>query len=310
MKTLKKFTAFLLAVVMMFSLSANVLAAGAENLPFEDSSFFETGDYSIHYRVWEAENEKAKILMIHGFALSTYCWENLAEILVENGYTCVLADLPDFGYSSRETAQTEKLPREDIMYNLIQSLGGGEWYVAGHSMGGYVALALQQKYPDTVKNVLLYGTSGNEGTPDFLTSIMTNELFISVMGPLMQLMVRMTIFVKLFLAVSLSDNEYAENYDLSAITAPLSIDGTGTGALYSFASLTPTDFEALKNSSPVLFMNGDKDMVITDSTKNKTRDYLPEGSIDYIVVGGGHMFIENRAEEAAAVTLEFLANNP
>ena len=198
---------------MMFSLSANVLAAGAENLPFEDSAFFETGDYSIHYRVWEAEEEKAKILMIHGFALSTYCWENLAEILVENGYTCVMADLPDFGYSSRETAETEKLPREDVMYALIQSLGGGEWYVAGHSMGGYVALALQQKYPDTVKNVLLYGTSANEGTSDFLTSIMTNELFISVMGPLMQLMVRMTIFVKLFLAVSLSDNEYAENYD-------------------------------------------------------------------------------------------------
>lgn len=310
MKTFKKFTALLLAVVMMFSLSATVFATDEQNLPFEDSSFFETGDYSIHYRVWEAENEKAKILMIHGFALSTYCWENLAAILVENGYTCVMADLPDFGYSSRETAETEKLPREDIMYNLIQSLGGGEWYVAGHSMGGYVALALQQKYPDAVKNVLLYGTSANAGTPAFLTSIMTNELFISVMGPLMQLMVRMELFVKLFLAVSLSDNEYAENYDLSAITAPLSIDGTGAGALYSFASLTPTDFEILKNSSPVLFMNGDKDMVITDNTKNTTRSYLPEGSVDYIVEGGGHMFIENRAEEAATVTLEFLANNP
>lgn len=310
MKALKKFTAFILAVVMMFSLSANVLAAGTENLPFEDSSFFETGDYSIHYRVWEAENEKAKILMIHGFALSTYCWENLAAALVENGYTCVMVDLPDFGYSSRETAETEKQPREDIMYKLIQSLGGGEWYVAGHSMGGYVALALQQKYPDTVKNVLLYGTSANEGTPEFLTSIMTNELFISVMGPLMQLMVRMELFVKLFLAVSLSDNEYAENYDIAAITAPLSIDGTGAGALYSFASLTPTDFEALKNSSPVLFMNGDKDMVITDSTKDKTRDYLPEGSVDYIVEGGGHMFIENRAQETAEITLSFLANNP
>ena len=307
---LKKFTALFLALIMTFSLSVFSSAQSTEELPFEESQYFEVGDYTIHYRERTANEEKGKILMIHGFALSTYCWENLATILVENGYTCVMADLPDFGYSSRETADTENMTREDIMYSLIQHLGGGEWYVAGHSMGGFVSLALAQSHPEVVKNVLLYGTSGNDGSPDILKSVMSNSMFVTFMGTFMQMLVKFDFIVKMFLSMGLADEEYAANYDLSKITAPLRIDGTGAGALYSFASLTATDYEAVKNGSPVLFINGSEDSVITDDAKDKLRSYLPEGSVDYIVEGGGHMFIENYAEETANVTLSFLANNP
>lgn len=55
----------------------------------------------------EAKEPVGQVFMIHGFALSSYSWIPLATQFAENGYTCVMTDLPDFGYSTRETAKTE-----------------------------------------------------------------------------------------------------------------------------------------------------------------------------------------------------------
>ena len=304
---MKKIIALVLSLVMALSLA--VPAFAAYETPFDDSKFFEYENYSIHYRVWEAENAKGQIFMIHGFALSSYCWVELATRLVAEGYTCVMADLPDFGYSTRETAGMKKLPREDIMHALMTELSSDPWYLAGHSMGGYVAQALAAKYPESVKNLLLYGTGGNDNAPA-MSQMMGNDVFVAVMGPLMQLMTRFDILVKLFLQMGLNDKEYAENYDLSKITEPIRIDGTGKGACYSFSMLTPTDYDAIRNGKPVLFVNGSADSVIPDASKDSIREALPEGSVDYVVENGGHMFIENKADETARVTLSFLASNP
>lgn len=304
---MKKVTAIFLSILIIFA--AAVPAFAAYETPFEDSLFFEYEDYSIHYRKWEAENAKGQILMLHGFALSSYCWTELAERLVANGYTCVMADLPDFGYSTRETSTTEKLPREDIMHALMKELSDKPWYVAGHSMGGYVAQAIAEKYPEDVVNLLLYGTGGNTNSP-FMSKIMGMDIFVAIMGPLMQLMTRFDFLVKLFLKIGLNDNVYASNYDLSKITEPIRIDGTGKGACYSFSMLPNTNFEAIANGKPVLFVNGSSDSVIPDESKHNIREVLPEGSVDYVIEGGGHMFIENLADETAEITLAFLADNP
>ena len=303
---MKKIIALFLSLVLICM--AAVPAFAAYETPFEDSLFFEYEDYSIHYRVWEAENARGQIFMIHGFALSSYCWTELATRLVAAGYTCVMADLPDFGYSTRETLSTDKLPREEIMHALMVSLSDKPWYVAGHSMGGYVAQALYAKYPESVINLLLYGTGTNDTDPAS-AAIMGNPVFVSIMGPVMQMMTKFDFLVRMFLVTALNDAAYAASYDLSKVTEPIRIAGTGKGACYSFSMLTPTDYDAIANGKPVLFVSGGADSVIPDSAKNSLRSILPEGSVDYVVAGGGHLFIENKADETARVTLDFLAAN-
>lgn len=309
---MKKFISVILCAVLLFTMSVPSFACFKNDIPekpYEDSQFFDYGEYSIHYRVWNAENPKGQIFMIHGFALSSYCWTELAKILVDNGYTCVLADLPDFGYSTRETADMELLPREDIMHALMENLSDDPWYVAGHSMGGYITLKLAEKYPEDVKNILLYGTAGNDGTEGIREKMMTNKLFINLMGPMMQTMGKIKPLVRLLLIFALADFKYAMSYDVAEICDPYKVKGTGKGAIYSFSMLPATNYEAVKNFPPVLFVNGSADKVITDSWRINLRAALPAGSVDYVVEGGGHMFIENCAEETAQVTLDFLAAN-
>ena len=275
-------------------------------LPFENSAFFTTGAYRIHYRVFPAENAKGQIFMIHGFALSSYCFEALALELAGRGYTCVTADLPDFGYSTRETAEMEKQPREDLMHALMTSLSPDPWFVAGHSMGGYVALALAEKYPESVKNLLLYGTNGNDGAGDARGAMMQNAAFIRAMGAMMETMGKCRPLVRLLYVAACNSLPFAMQYDVSKITDPYEIPGTGAGAIINFTMLTPTNYDAVKAMPPILFLNGGSDAVIRDSARVKLRAALPAGSVDAVLAGAGHMVIETHASQAADITAAFL----
>ena len=55
MKKLKAAAAVLLAAVMIMAVS--VTAFAKTQTPFDNSEFFEYGDYSVHYRVFEAKGE-------------------------------------------------------------------------------------------------------------------------------------------------------------------------------------------------------------------------------------------------------------
>lgn len=309
-RTQKTFFSLLLAAVMLICTALPALAAAKTEQtekPYENSEFFEYNELSIHYRVFKAENEKAKIFMIHGFAMSGACWTRLASRLANEGYTCVTADLPDFGYSSRENADSAMYPREEVMHALMEELSKGEkWYVAGHSMGGYIALALAEKYPESVKNLMLFETACNTGKPQQLNNMMTNKAFISVMAPLMELAARFDFMVKLVLAAALCDSDYLRGYPLGEVTSPLRIKGTGEGALRSFAVLPETNLDAVKTMPPILYMNGDRDFVIPEKERTLLRQYLPDGSTDITVKGGGHLFIENKAEETASAVIAFI----
>lgn len=308
MKKIKMLTAVMLCFVLTLSVCVPAFAA-EDDKPFQNSEFCTVGDYTIHYRVFEAEEKVGQIFMIHGFALSSYCFQALAERLVSRGYTCVLADLPDFGYSTRETDDTEILPREDIMYALMTSISSEPWYVAGHSMGGFIAIALAEKHPEAVKNLLLYGTSGNESSPDFLQKIMGNSKFTDIMGKMLELMGRINLLVRLLLLAATEDLKFTKDYDISYITDPFKISGTGKGVLINFSQIPATDFEQFRTLNPVLYVNAANDAVISKSAINKLRGYLPEGSMDITLTSGGHLFIESRADRTAEVTLEFLSSH-
>lgn len=304
---MKKAASLILCIVLIFTMALPAFAA--VETPYNDSEFFEYKGYTIHYREWEAKNPKGQIIMLHGFAHTTYCWHDIAGKLVDEGYTCVLVDLPDFGYSSRDTMKMEKLPREEIIHALMTYLSDEKWYVAGHSMGGVIAQAIYAAYPESVENLLLYGTSGNP-TPSELAKFMGNPFVVKVVSSFIKIFSKFDgLFngiISFALRYCMLDNKYFETYDYSEIVKSLKREGTAEGIFYSFSMLKDTDYEAVRNGNPVLYINGDRDGVISKDSIAYLTSCLPEGSVCHTIEGAGHLLIENYADEVAELTLDFL----
>ena len=301
---MKRSCALLLAVLFSFLLVFPTFAADGK--PFADSRYFVCGDYSLHYRVVSAAGEcKGRILMVHGFLCSTYAWRNMASEMAARGYECVLVDLPDFGYSTRETADTEKIPREELLVCLMQSFAPTqEWILAGHSMGGGVCVNIATEH--SVRALLLYCPCPQDAFPAWAKGIVTSKAMKTCMDLFFSCGTRFDPLVRLVIFAATNDRGFARQYDLSGVTDPVQFDHFGAGMCEMMYSVQPTHLEKSgRITCPVLLCQADHDIILNRSMKQRMHNAFP-GAETYTVQGGGHQCIENRAAELAGVTQTFL----
>lgn len=307
---MKKITAILLSVLMIISAVGMIsFAAGEAEKPFENSEFYTMGDYSIHYRQFPVDNAKGQIFMIHGFGLSTYTFEFIIPELNAMGYTCVAADVPSFGYSTRETFETDFKSREELMYSLMTSLNDDSWILSGHSMGGGIALNMATIYEDEgkIESLVLFCPAAMNGMPQ--TSI--NGLGSRLMATAYEIFFQIGTLFKFpfvyLLDISVVDDEFCEGYDVDQIRKPLRIKGTGRSISVSTSHATVTDFEAVAELEiPSLLFTAEFDNVVTDTSDIANALGATGKLTSYEVKGGGHMAHENKAAEMAGVMGEFL----
>jgi len=289
---------------MLACIALSAVAAQPE-LPFADSQFYSQGDYSIHYRVLPASGPRVgRIFMIHGFLSSTLCWESLAAILNQSGYDCVLADLPGFGYSTREGRDVDPIDREDLMAGLMQTLAPGEqWLVAGHSMGGGVALNIACMHPELVESLLLYAPARFEEAP------VLSNFSMSVYGGLINvftwIMIRIRPLVRMLLLIASSDPVFALRYDLSRITDSRREPDSGSSMLYMAQRARMVEDAAISQIAvPILLLWGEKDRFLSKDMVKGLQNALPQARTYWL--DAGHLFIETDTAETARLTLDFL----
>ena len=93
--------------------------------PFENSRFEIIDSVSIHYRVWNdtLRNPRGKIILIHGFCGSTFCWRYNFDALVAAHYKVVAIDLPGFGYSQRSPSLNQSQSnRARLLWGLLEKI--------------------------------------------------------------------------------------------------------------------------------------------------------------------------------------------
>jgi pimeloyl-ACP methyl ester carboxylesterase len=303
---MKRFVSALTALVIALSVFSVTALAADRYKPFEDSRYFTYGDYDIHYRIKPAKGKTAgRIFMIHGFVCNTYSWRNMAEVMSENGYECVMADLPDFGYSTRETKDMKIVPREEIMIALMKSIAPlKEWIVAGHSMGGGVAVNIALRAP--VKALLLYCPCAQQEFPAAAKGIVTSKPMESLMNAFFNYGTRITPLVKLLIFAATNDWEFSKNYDVRGVTDAVQYDGFGAGMCEMMYNVIPTELDrADEIKCPVLLCEAEKDIILNQTQKQEMYDAFPSAET-YLVEGGGHQCIENRADELCEITTAFL----
>ena len=297
---LKRALALALALALMAALA---LTGSAKACDCGEKRFFKTGDYSICYRVVPARGaEVGRVFFIHGMVSSTIYWEELAGLFSRAGYMCAMIDLPGFGYSTREAADVTPKDREEIAAELMELLAPGKaWIVAGHSMGGGVALNMALLYPEKVASLLLYAPAGGGGSMDGVPTELAGFFMTLLLRPLLF----MPPVVHVLAALANADLCYGLRYDIGRIVDPLKLPGTVTSILYMAQRAMPVDLEAIGGiAAPILVIWGEKDYVISARMAEELGAALPQAEIQ--TMRGGHMFAEQYAAEVYGRSTAFL----
>ena len=307
---MKKTLSLVLSLLMIFSLfafSSSAVAVG-DAVPFENSRYFENGDYRIHYRIYGNEKlNSGRVLLLHGFGLSTASLEGIAEQYEKENYFVVTVDLPNFGYSSRETSSTALQSREELVISLMEKLGG-KWIVGGHSMGGGIAANIAIDCPEKTSGLVLFAPQTSAQATGAVSKIMKSRLMQGIFGATIGLVKLFPKIVFPLVAVSFSDLDYAKTYATEKISAPLSIDGTGAGMAVMSSHTRGTDLEAFSALEiPVVIITAKNDMVANRKNLNSLIKYAPQNTTVATTEKGGHMMMEYDPAGASALTLPVMA---
>lgn len=105
------------------------------------------------------------LILIHGYPLDHSIWEQVIPLLDES-FDVIAPDLRGFG-ESRSTDQEYGMDAyAGDLAGLMDALDIQQAVLAGHSMGGYVALAFARIYPARIRGLALVSSQGPADPPD------------------------------------------------------------------------------------------------------------------------------------------------
>lgn len=94
------------------------------------------------------------LVLLHGFTENNRMWDSLMPYLGDV-FSVIRPDLPGHGESEfPESIQTID-GLADWLARFLKSLNIRKCYLAGHSLGGYIALATAEKYPELFEAICL-----------------------------------------------------------------------------------------------------------------------------------------------------------
>ncbi|MDZ4844137.1 MAG: alpha/beta hydrolase [Chitinophagales bacterium] len=101
------------------------------------------------------EGEGQAIALIHGFCEDSSVWDDFKKDLSKN-FRVIIPDLPGYGNSALPKQPLTIEWMADFIYAILQNENISNPIIIGHSMGGYITLALVEKHPDFPQKIGLF----------------------------------------------------------------------------------------------------------------------------------------------------------
>jgi 3-oxoadipate enol-lactonase len=114
---------------------------------------------------YERHEKGTPLVLLHGYPLDHHLWDEVVPLL-KDSFDLIIPDLRGFGESTTiDTPYTMDDFASDIA-GLLDQLSIQKTTIAGHSMGGYVALAFARLYPARVNGFALVSSQVLADPPD------------------------------------------------------------------------------------------------------------------------------------------------
>lgn len=240
------------------------------------------------------------VMFVHGFGEDGNVWDNQVEFLKDR-YWLLVPDIPGSGRSEMINDMSMEGMAE-VLHSIIHQENIEKCTVIGHSMGGYITLALVEHYWNHVNAFALFHSTAFPDTEEKKETRKKGIEFIKQHGAFEFLK---TTTPNLFSPNSKSQIPVLINDFISTL------DSFTPDALISYYHAMmkrPDRTNVLKTTKdPVLFIAGEHDNAIPLNDVLK-QCYLSEKSYIHILKNSGHMGMMEETEKANRMLEEFLAN--
>jgi alpha-beta hydrolase superfamily lysophospholipase len=117
-------------------------------------------DGRLFYRAWEVDEPRAAVILAHGYAEHSGRYQHVAAALNAASLAAYALDHQGHGQSEGERGNIVSLENVvsdlDAFADLVSGTAGGRpLFLAGHSMGGLIAVAYAQAHQDRLTGLVL-----------------------------------------------------------------------------------------------------------------------------------------------------------
>lgn len=240
---------------------------------------------------FERRGRGRPLVLIHGYPLDRTIWREVAPLL-EDRFDLILPDLRGFGESEATEAVHSMDDFASDIVRLLDHLGIEKAFVAGHSMGGYVSLALAHAHPQRLLGLGLIASQAAADSPERKAGRYQSAAEIAEKG--MEVVIES-------MPARLSADPRVQAFAKEVI-ARQSAAGA-IGALRAMAERADARSLLQGLEIPVVIVHGDADVLIPVERAREMKAALP--SAHYLELHGlGHMpMLENPQALAEALSV-------
>jgi 3-oxoadipate enol-lactonase len=251
---------------------------------------------TLHYT---EQGQGMPLVLLHGFPLSGVIWHEQARALSDH-HRIITPDLRGHGASPAPdgTYEMETMAR-DVLH-LLDTLGVEKTTIIGHSMGGYVTLALWRIAPERFQSIGLVGSHAMADTDEARQGRLAQADKVFLQG---SVVVADAMQPRLFAPGVDPEEPFIEQVRTIMLnTRPSGI----IGALRGMAARPDSTGLLPHINIPALVVTGDSDQLIPPQRAEATAAALPNATL-VTIENAGHMPMVEQPQATALAIRNFLA---
>ncbi|TGD81466.1 alpha/beta fold hydrolase [Hymenobacter wooponensis] len=238
------------------------------------------------------------ILFLHGFAESRAIWQEFTQTFPAH-YRVLALDLLGHGANTENISDYSMEAQAHYVAEQLRQESIDEVLVVGHSMGGYVALALAEAHPEFISGLVLFHSTAMPDTEEKKANRDKNQDFVRRHG----VQKFMGSFIRPLFAPANRDQLQQAQEFLEGI-GKATPEATVLGGLEAMKN-RPDRTEVLRTAQfPVLFIGG-KDDVAVSVESLLPQLALPAQSHALLLADVGHLGYLEKPEITRQAVLNF-----
>lgn len=240
---------------------------------------------------YERRGRGTPLVLIHGYPLDHSIWAEVTELL-ENDFDLILPDVRGFGESTTVAEPYTMTNLAEDMAALLDALGLEQAAFAGHSMGGYVALAFAKAFPSRINGLALVASQATGDAPERKEGRYKTAADVAEKGVQM---------VADAMTDKLSPKQSVRDF-IRPLIGKQSVAGV-TGALKAMAEREDLSSFLASFTHPLVLVHGTADELIPPDRAREIKAWVPSAHLVELT-GVGHMpMMEQPRHTADALTL-------